>query len=164
MDLLIAISNCFLFVFDKCIVYVQNIQKMLGLAPSRAATKQAGGFLGPPPQAAKFSWSSPVTSLGERSLMFSWSTWPEDLEGALLICLNIRNGRFSSFAKFRACELNTWCVQKGQLFPLLKSFFFCSLDLVLFNPCTCMCIIYKENYDFNSNYLFTVVSFWIWIP
>ncbi|MBN3279205.1 TMCO1 protein, partial [Polyodon spathula] len=33
----------------------QNIQKMLGLAPSRAATKQAGGFLGPPPQAAKFS-------------------------------------------------------------------------------------------------------------
>ncbi|KAF4799820.1 Transmembrane and coiled-coil domain-containing protein 1 [Turdus rufiventris] len=32
-----------------------NIQKMLGLAPSRAATKQAGGFLGPPPQAGKFS-------------------------------------------------------------------------------------------------------------
>jgi len=36
-------------------LYFQNIQKMLGLAPSRAATKQAGGFLGPPPQAAKFS-------------------------------------------------------------------------------------------------------------
>lgn len=35
--------------------FLQNIQKMLGLAPSRAATKQAGGFLGPPPQAAKFS-------------------------------------------------------------------------------------------------------------
>lgn len=35
----------------------QNIQKLLGLAPSRAATKQAGGFLGPPPQAGKFSWN-----------------------------------------------------------------------------------------------------------
>ncbi len=39
------------------ILVFQNIQKMLGLAPSRAATKQAGGFLGPPPQAAKFSWT-----------------------------------------------------------------------------------------------------------
>lgn len=38
-----------------CLSFLQNIQKMLGLAPSRAATKQAGGFLGPPPQAAKFS-------------------------------------------------------------------------------------------------------------
>lgn len=37
------------------VFFLQNIQKMLGLAPSRAATKQAGGFLGPPPQAAKFS-------------------------------------------------------------------------------------------------------------
>lgn len=33
----------------------QNIQKILGLAPSRAATKQAGGFLGPPPPSGKFS-------------------------------------------------------------------------------------------------------------
>uniref|UniRef100_A0A4W2F2M0 Calcium load-activated calcium channel n=1 Tax=Bos indicus x Bos taurus TaxID=30522 RepID=A0A4W2F2M0_BOBOX len=32
-----------------------NIQKILGLAPSRAATKQAGGFLGPPPPSGKFS-------------------------------------------------------------------------------------------------------------
>lgn len=42
----------------------QNIQKILGLAPSRAATKQAGGFLGPPPPSGKFSWNQeePCTS------------------------------------------------------------------------------------------------------
>ncbi|KAG7264834.1 hypothetical protein CRUP_001478 [Coryphaenoides rupestris] len=50
-------TDCsFIFLYILCTMSIrQNIQKMLGLAPSRAATKQAGGFLGPPPQAAKFS-------------------------------------------------------------------------------------------------------------
>merc|ERR1712002_1081109 len=50
-------TDCsFIFLYILCTMAIrQNIQKMLGLAPSRAATKQAGGFLGPPPQAAKFS-------------------------------------------------------------------------------------------------------------
>ncbi|KAK2841156.1 hypothetical protein Q7C36_012735 [Tachysurus vachellii] len=48
-------TDCsFIFLYILCTMSIrQNIQKMLGLAPSRAATKQAGGFLGPPPQAAK---------------------------------------------------------------------------------------------------------------
>uniref|UniRef100_A0A8C4S5R5 Calcium load-activated calcium channel n=1 Tax=Erpetoichthys calabaricus TaxID=27687 RepID=A0A8C4S5R5_ERPCA len=50
-------TDCsFIFLYILCTMSIrQNIQKLLGLAPSRAATKQAGGFLGPPPQAAKFS-------------------------------------------------------------------------------------------------------------
>uniref|UniRef100_A0A8B9UMK3 Calcium load-activated calcium channel n=1 Tax=Anas zonorhyncha TaxID=75864 RepID=A0A8B9UMK3_9AVES len=50
-------TDCsFIFLYILCTMSIrQNIQKMLGLAPSRAATKQAGGFLGPPPQAGKFS-------------------------------------------------------------------------------------------------------------
>uniref|UniRef100_A0A6I8SUA5 Calcium load-activated calcium channel n=1 Tax=Xenopus tropicalis TaxID=8364 RepID=A0A6I8SUA5_XENTR len=50
-------SDCsFIFLYILCTMSIrQNIQKLLGLAPSRAATKQAGGFLGPPPQAGKFS-------------------------------------------------------------------------------------------------------------
>uniref|UniRef100_F6X6Y9 Calcium load-activated calcium channel n=1 Tax=Ornithorhynchus anatinus TaxID=9258 RepID=F6X6Y9_ORNAN len=50
-------TDCsFIFLYILCTMSIrQNIQKMLGLAPSRAASKQAGGFLGPPPQAAKFS-------------------------------------------------------------------------------------------------------------
>lgn len=53
----ITVEHFVLVVLSLCVVLslLQNIQKMLGLAPSRAATKQAGGFLGPPPQAAKFS-------------------------------------------------------------------------------------------------------------
>ncbi|KAF3835681.1 hypothetical protein F7725_028239 [Dissostichus mawsoni] len=43
-------TDCsFIFLYILCTMSIrQNIQKMLGLAPSRAATKQAGGFLGPP--------------------------------------------------------------------------------------------------------------------
>uniref|UniRef100_A0A4W3K471 Calcium load-activated calcium channel n=1 Tax=Callorhinchus milii TaxID=7868 RepID=A0A4W3K471_CALMI len=50
-------TDCsFIFLYILCTMSIrQNIQKLLGLAPSRAATKQAGGFLGPPPQASKFS-------------------------------------------------------------------------------------------------------------
>uniref|UniRef100_A0A8C2J3K0 Calcium load-activated calcium channel n=1 Tax=Cyprinus carpio TaxID=7962 RepID=A0A8C2J3K0_CYPCA len=50
-------SFIFLYILNGILTVhlCNNIQKMLGLAPSRAATKQAGGFLGPPPQAAKFS-------------------------------------------------------------------------------------------------------------
>ncbi|XP_060546177.1 calcium load-activated calcium channel isoform X1 [Pantherophis guttatus] len=50
-------TDCsFIFLYILCTMSIrQNIQKLLGLAPSRAATKQAGGFLGPPPQAGKFS-------------------------------------------------------------------------------------------------------------
>ncbi|KAG7228941.1 hypothetical protein INR49_008719, partial [Caranx melampygus] len=41
-------TDCsFIFLYILCTMSIrQNIQKMLGLAPSRAATKQAGGFLG----------------------------------------------------------------------------------------------------------------------
>ncbi|CAF88296.1 unnamed protein product, partial [Tetraodon nigroviridis] len=40
-------TDCsFIFLYILCTMSIrQNIQKMLGLAPSRAATKQAGGFL-----------------------------------------------------------------------------------------------------------------------
>ncbi|XP_078263903.1 calcium load-activated calcium channel isoform X2 [Rhinoraja longicauda] len=50
-------TDCsFIFLYILCTMSIrQNIQKLLGLAPSRAATKQAGGFLGPPPQTSKFS-------------------------------------------------------------------------------------------------------------
>uniref|UniRef100_A0A5F8H448 Calcium load-activated calcium channel n=1 Tax=Monodelphis domestica TaxID=13616 RepID=A0A5F8H448_MONDO len=50
-------TDCsFIFLYILCTMSIrQNIQKMLGLAPSRAATKQAGGFLGPPNPAGKFS-------------------------------------------------------------------------------------------------------------
>jgi len=34
--------------------YFQNIQKMLGFAPSRTASKQSGSIFGPPPQ--QFKW------------------------------------------------------------------------------------------------------------
>ncbi|XP_062048651.1 calcium load-activated calcium channel isoform X2 [Lepus europaeus] len=50
-------TDCsFIFLYILCTMSIrQNIQKILGLAPSRAATKQAGGFLGPPPPSGKFS-------------------------------------------------------------------------------------------------------------
>ncbi|CAH1272440.1 calcium load-activated calcium channel [Branchiostoma floridae] len=48
-------TDCsFIFLYILCTMSIrQNIQKMLGFAPSRAANKQAGGFLGPPPQPPK---------------------------------------------------------------------------------------------------------------
>jgi len=39
------------FVF--VVLFVQNIQKMLGFAPSRAANKQGSGFFTTPSQAGK---------------------------------------------------------------------------------------------------------------
>uniref|UniRef100_A0A8C4N2H9 Calcium load-activated calcium channel n=1 Tax=Eptatretus burgeri TaxID=7764 RepID=A0A8C4N2H9_EPTBU len=50
-------TDCsFIFLYILCTMSIrQNIQKLLGLAPSRAAAKQAGGFLGAPTQASKFS-------------------------------------------------------------------------------------------------------------
>ena len=50
-------TDCsFIFLYILCTMSIrQNIRKILGLAPSRAATKQAGGFLGPPPPSGKFS-------------------------------------------------------------------------------------------------------------
>ncbi|CAD7691156.1 unnamed protein product [Nyctereutes procyonoides] len=50
-------TDCsFIFLYILCTMSIrQNIQKILGLAPSHAATKQAGGFLGPPPPSGKFS-------------------------------------------------------------------------------------------------------------
>uniref|UniRef100_A0A8C5KID4 Calcium load-activated calcium channel n=1 Tax=Jaculus jaculus TaxID=51337 RepID=A0A8C5KID4_JACJA len=62
MKSMFAIGFCFtalMGMFNSISVltmfFSQNIQKILGLAPSRAATKQAGGFLGPPPPSGKFS-------------------------------------------------------------------------------------------------------------
>ncbi|XP_033732860.1 calcium load-activated calcium channel-like [Pecten maximus] len=48
-------THCsFIFLYILCTMSVrQNIQKVLGLAPSRAASKQAGGLFGPPPQLSK---------------------------------------------------------------------------------------------------------------
>ena len=45
-------TDCsFIFLYILCTMSIrQNIQKLLGLAPSRAAAKQAGGFLGTPTQ------------------------------------------------------------------------------------------------------------------
>ncbi|XP_052790066.1 calcium load-activated calcium channel-like [Mya arenaria] len=48
-------SDCsFIFLYILCTMSIrQNIQKMLGLAPSRAASKQGGGFFTPPTQMTK---------------------------------------------------------------------------------------------------------------
>ncbi|XP_041369226.1 calcium load-activated calcium channel-like [Gigantopelta aegis] len=44
----------FIFLYILCTMSIrQNIQKMLGLAPSRAASKQGGGFFSPPTQLTK---------------------------------------------------------------------------------------------------------------
>lgn len=45
-------THCsFIFLYILCTMSIrQNIQKILGLAPSRAASKQSGGLFGPPPQ------------------------------------------------------------------------------------------------------------------
>lgn len=44
-------SECsFIFLYILCTMSIrQNIQKMLGFAPSRAASKQGGGLFGPTP-------------------------------------------------------------------------------------------------------------------
>ncbi|EHA98603.1 Transmembrane and coiled-coil domains protein 1, partial [Heterocephalus glaber] len=50
-----TIDCSFIFLYILCSMSIQqNIQKILGLASSRAAIKQAGGFLGPPPPSGKF--------------------------------------------------------------------------------------------------------------
>ena len=41
-----------LFIYKKN-YWLQNIQKMLGFAPSRTASKQSGSIFGPPPQQFK---------------------------------------------------------------------------------------------------------------
>ncbi|XP_060597591.1 calcium load-activated calcium channel-like [Ruditapes philippinarum] len=48
-------TDCsFIFLYILCTMSIrQNIQKMLGLAPSRAASKQGGGFFSPPTQMTK---------------------------------------------------------------------------------------------------------------
>ncbi|KAK3586998.1 hypothetical protein CHS0354_026718 [Potamilus streckersoni] len=48
-------TDCsFIFLYILCTMSIrQNIQKMLGLAPSRAASKQGGGFFTPPSQFTK---------------------------------------------------------------------------------------------------------------
>ncbi|XP_072046072.1 calcium load-activated calcium channel-like [Amphiura filiformis] len=48
-------TDCsFIFLYILCTMSIrQNIQKLLGFAPSRAAAKQAGGFFGQPPQTSK---------------------------------------------------------------------------------------------------------------
>lgn len=48
-------TDCsFIFLYILCTMSIrQNIQKMLGFAPSRAANKQAGGFFATPTQAGK---------------------------------------------------------------------------------------------------------------
>ncbi|KAL4219394.1 Calcium load-activated calcium channel [Mactra antiquata] len=48
-------TDCsFIFLYILCTMSIrQNIQKMLGLAPSRAASKQGGGFFTPPTQMSK---------------------------------------------------------------------------------------------------------------
>ncbi|KAL7287139.1 calcium load-activated calcium channel [Trichogramma pretiosum] len=44
----------FIFLYILCTMSIrQNIQKMLGFAPSRTASKQGGGLFGPPPQQFK---------------------------------------------------------------------------------------------------------------
>lgn len=44
----------FIFLYILCTMSIrQNIQKLLGLAPSRAASKQGGGFFTPPTQLTK---------------------------------------------------------------------------------------------------------------
>ncbi|KNC22307.1 hypothetical protein FF38_07296 [Lucilia cuprina] len=45
-------TDCsFIFLYILCTMSIrQNIQKMLGFAPSRAASKQGGGLFGPPGQ------------------------------------------------------------------------------------------------------------------
>lgn len=58
------LNCCALFVKFECICFCssfkiiinilfQNIQKLLGFAPSRTASKQGGGLFGPPPQQFK---------------------------------------------------------------------------------------------------------------
>lgn len=51
-------THCsFIFLYILCTMSIrQNIQKMLGLAPSRVANKQGVGFFSPPPQFGK--WAS----------------------------------------------------------------------------------------------------------
>nr|CAD7589086.1 unnamed protein product [Timema genevievae] len=48
-------SECsFIFLYILCTMAIrQNIQKMLGFAPSRTASKQSGSIFGPPPQQFK---------------------------------------------------------------------------------------------------------------
>ncbi|KAG8230938.1 hypothetical protein J437_LFUL002971 [Ladona fulva] len=48
-------SECsFIFLYILCTMSIrQNIQKMLGFAPSRTASKQSGSIFGPPPQQFK---------------------------------------------------------------------------------------------------------------
>ncbi|XP_064616497.1 calcium load-activated calcium channel-like [Liolophura sinensis] len=48
-------TDCsFIFLYILCTMSIrQNIQKLLGLAPSRAASKQSSGIFGPPPQWAQ---------------------------------------------------------------------------------------------------------------
>lgn len=48
-------TDCsFIFLYILCTMSIrQNIQKILGLAPSRAASKQGGGFFTPPTQLSK---------------------------------------------------------------------------------------------------------------
>ncbi|XP_033299360.1 calcium load-activated calcium channel isoform X3 [Bombus vosnesenskii] len=44
----------FIFLYILCTMSIrQNIQKMLGFAPSRTASKQSGSIFGPPPQQFK---------------------------------------------------------------------------------------------------------------
>ncbi|XP_046997563.1 calcium load-activated calcium channel [Schistocerca americana] len=44
----------FIFLYILCTMSIrQNIQKLLGFAPSRTASKQSGGLFGPPPQQFK---------------------------------------------------------------------------------------------------------------
>lgn len=42
-----------MFYFNFYLNWLQNIQKMLGFAPSRTASKQSGSIFGPPPQQFK---------------------------------------------------------------------------------------------------------------
>ena len=48
-------TDCsFIFLYILCTMSIrQNIQKLLGFAPSRAATKQSGNFFGAPPASIK---------------------------------------------------------------------------------------------------------------
>jgi len=45
-------TDCsFIFLYILCTMAIrQNVQKLLGFAPSRAVSKQSGNMFGPPPQ------------------------------------------------------------------------------------------------------------------
>lgn len=55
----------FIFLYILCTMSIrQNMQKLLGFAPSRAASKQSGGLFGAaPPQFKWFVWPFEATNL-----------------------------------------------------------------------------------------------------